>query len=116
MEDLKKTLTSKHLIDLEDKYGAHNYHPLPVVLARGEGAFMWDVEGKQYYDFIGGIAVNALGYSHPRLIQAMKNQAEKLIHCSNLYYSEPQIILAQMLIELSFGEKVFFGNSGAEVK
>ncbi|MDO9555347.1 MAG: aspartate aminotransferase family protein, partial [Atribacterota bacterium] len=76
---------------------------------------VWDLEGKQYYDFIGGIAVNALGYSHPKLVQAIKNQAEKLIHCSNLYYSGPQIILAQMLVELSCGDKVFFGNSGAEV-
>jgi acetylornithine aminotransferase/acetylornithine/N-succinyldiaminopimelate aminotransferase len=86
-----------------------------MILDKGEGMKVWDLEGKQYYDFIGGIAVNALGYGYPKLVQAMKNQAEKLIHCSNLYYSEPQIILAQMLIELSCGDKVFFGNSGAEV-
>jgi len=86
-----------------------------MVLDKGEGMKVWDLEGKQYYDFIGGIAVNALGYSHPKLIQSIKNHAEKLIHCSNLYYSEPQIILAQMLVELSCGDKVFFGNSGAEV-
>ena len=108
-------MKTKELIENEKKYLMQTYSRPAMVLDKGEGMKVWDLEGKQYYDFIGGIAVNALGYGHPKLVQAMKNQAEKLIHCSNLYYSEPQIILAQMLIELSCGDKVFFGNSGAEV-
>ena len=108
-------MKTKELIKNEKKYLMQTYSRPDMILDKGEGMKVWDLEGKQYYDFIGGIAVNALGYSHPKLVQAMKNQAEKLIHCSNLYYSEPQIILAQMLIELSCGDKVFFANSGAEV-
>ena len=108
-------MKTKELIENEKKYLMQTYSRPGMVLDKGEGIKVWDLEGKQYYDFIGGIAVNALGYGHPKLIQAIKNQAEKLIHCSNLYYSEPQIILAQMLVELSCGDKVFFANSGAEV-
>jgi len=108
-------MKTEELIENEKKYLMQTYTKPAMVLDKGEGMKVWDLEGTQYYDFIGGIAVNALGYSHPKLVQAIKNQAEKLIHCSNLYYSVPQIILAQMLVELSCGDKVFFGNSGAEV-
>ena len=108
-------MKTEELIENEKKYLMQTYTRPAMVLDKGEGMKVWDLEGTQYYDFIGGIAVNALGYSHPKLVQAIKNQAEKLIHCSNLYYSEPQIILARMLVELSYGDKVFFGNSGAEV-
>lgn len=110
-----KIMKTKELIENEKKYLMQTYTRPTMVLDKGEGMKVWDLEGNQYYDFIGGIAVNALGYSHPKLIQATKNQAEKLIHCSNLFYSEPQIILAQILVEISCGDKVFFGNSGAEV-
>lgn len=110
-----KVMKTKELIENEKKYLMQTYTRPTMVLDKGEGMKVWDLEGKQYYDFIGGIAVNALGYSHPKLIQATKNQTEKLIHCSNLFYSEPQIILAQILVEISCGDKVFFGNSGAEV-
>ena len=108
-------MKTKELIENEKKYLFRTYTRPAMVLDKGEGMKVWDLEGKQYYDFVGGIAVNALGYSHPKLVQAIKNQTEKLIHCSNLYYSEPQINLAKMLVELSCGDKVFFGNSGAEV-
>ena len=108
-------MKTKKLIENEKKYLMQTYTRPAMVLDKGEGMKVWDLEGKQYYDFIGGIAVNALGYNHPKLVQAIKNQAERLIHCSNLYYSKPQIILAQMLVELSCGDKVFFANSGAEV-
>jgi acetylornithine/N-succinyldiaminopimelate aminotransferase len=108
-------MQTKELIEKEKKYLIPTYTRPAIVLDKGEGMKVWDLEGKQYYDFIGGIAVNALGYSHPKLVQAIKDQAEKLIHCSNLYYSEPQVILAQRLVDLSCGDKVFFGNSGAEV-
>ncbi len=108
-------MKTKELIENEKKYLMQTYTRPAMVLDRGEGVKVWDLEGKMYYDFIGGIAVNALGYSHPKLVQTIKDQAEKLIHCTNLYYNEPQIILAQMLVALSCGDKVFFGNSGAEV-
>jgi len=108
-------MKTKKLIENEKKYLMKTYTRPAMVLDKGEGMKVWDLEGKQYYDFIGGIAVNALGYGHPKLVQAIKNQAERLIHCSNLYYSEPQITLAKMLVELSCGDKVFFANSGAEV-
>jgi len=108
-------MKTTELIENEKNYLMQTYSRPGMVLDKGERMKVWDLEGTQYYDFIGGIAVNALGYSHPKLVQAIKNQAEKLIHCSNLYYSEPQITLAKMLVELSCGDKVFFGNSGAEV-
>jgi len=110
-----KVMKTKELIENEKKYMVQTYTRPAMILDKGEGMKVWDMEGKMYYDFIGGIAVNALGYSHPKLVQAIKDQAEKLIHCSNLFYSEPQIILAQTLVEISCGDKVFFGNSGAEV-
>ena len=103
------------MIEKEKKYLMRTYDRPALVLDRGEGMKVWDLEGREYYDFVGGIAVNALGYSHPKLVQAIKEQAEKLIHCSNLYHSEPQIALAQRLVELSCGDKVFLANSGAEV-
>ena len=108
-------MKTKKLIENEKKYLMQTYTRPAMVLYKGEGMKVWNLEGEQYYDFIGGIAVNALGYGHPKLVQAIKNQAERLIHCSNLYYSEPQITLAKMLVELSCGDKVFFANSGAEV-
>lgn len=108
-------MNTKELIENEKKYLMQTYTRPAMVLDRGEGLKVWDLEGKMYHDFIGGIAVNVLGYSHPKLVQAIKDQAEKLIHCSNLFYNEPQILLAQMLVEISCGDKVFFGNSGAEV-
>jgi len=107
-------MKTKELIENEKKYLMQTYTRPPMVLNKGEGMKVWDLEGKQYYDFIGGSAVIALGYNHPKLVQSIKDQLEKLSHCSNFYYSEPQIILAQMLVEISCGDKVFFGNSGAE--
>ena len=85
-----------------------------MILDKGEGMKVWDLEGKMYYDFIGGIAVNSLGYCHPKIVEAIHKQSEKLIHCSNLFYSSPQILLAKELVRISCGDKVFFGNSGAE--
>lgn len=110
-----KIMKTKELIENEKKYLMQTYTQPDMVLNKGEGLKVWDLEGKLYYDFIGGIAVNALGYCHPKVVEAIKNQAEKLIHCSNLFYNEPQIILAKKLVEISCGDKVFFANSGAEV-
>ena len=69
--------SSREAIALEDRYGAHNYHPLPVVLSRGEGVFVWDVEGKKYYDFLSAYSAVNQGHCHPRIVGAMKEQAEK---------------------------------------
>jgi acetylornithine aminotransferase len=90
------------------------YARVPISIVRGQGCKVYDAEGREYLDFVGGIAVNALGHGHPDLVTAIEKQARHLIHTSNLYYSEPQVQLAQQLVELSFGQKVFFCNSGAE--
>jgi acetylornithine/N-succinyldiaminopimelate aminotransferase len=105
---------TKELIKDEEKYLVQTYMQPAMVLDKGEGIKVWDVEGKLYYDFIGGIAVNSLGYCHPRIVEAIHKQSEKLIHCSNLFYNAPQILLAKKLVKISCGDRVFFGNSGAE--
>ena len=92
----------------------HTYARLPLSIVRGRGCYVYDAEGREYLDCVAGIAVNVLGHGHPDLVTAIEKQARQLIHTSNLYYSEPQVQLARRLVELSFGDKVFFGNSGAE--
>ena len=101
-------------INLSDQYIAHTYSRLPVTIVRGDGCRVWDPQGKEYIDFVGGLAVCNLGHCHPTVVKAIKEQAEKLLHVSNLYYTEPQTRLAELLIENSFADKVFFCNSGAE--
>ena len=95
-----------------------NYLPVfnryKIVLDHGEGAEVWDINGKKYLDFLGGIAVNVLGHNNKALVQAVTEQAGKLIHCSNLYYTQPQADAAAKLVKLSGLDKAFFGNSGAE--
>jgi len=93
---------------------AHTYNPYPVLLVRGEGVRVWDTEGIEYIDCVAGIAVCNLGHCHPKTVAALEDQARKLFHCSNLYLIGPQIDLAQRLCERSFGDRVFFCNSGAE--
>lgn len=93
---------------------ANTYARFPVALVKGSGARVWDAEGKTYLDFAAGIAVDVLGHCHPKVVEAIRVQAETLLHVSNLYYIEPQIRLARVLCEQSFGDKVFFCNSGAE--
>lgn len=85
-----------------------------VALVRGKGARVWDSDGKEYLDFVAGIAVNNVGHCHPRVVEAIKNQAEALIHTSNLYYTENQVLLAEELKKLTAMDKAFFCNSGAE--
>lgn len=87
------------------------YH---IVLDHGKGTYLWDVDGKKYLDFLGGIAVNVLGHDDPELVWAITEQAHKMIHCSNLYYTQAQADAAARLVELSGLDKAFFGNSGAE--
>jgi len=99
---------------LSEQYVAHTYARYPVVLVRGKGTRVWDLEGEEYLDFVSGLAVCNLGHCHPRVVKTIQGQAEKLIHVSNFYYIEPQVQLASLLCKYSFADKVFFCNSGAE--
>ncbi|MBA4348757.1 MAG: acetylornithine transaminase [Thermodesulfovibrio sp.] len=92
----------------------HTYSRFPVVLRKGRGIKVWSTTGKEYLDFLGGIAVNVLGHCHPKVVVAIQKQAQRLIHVSNFYHIEPQIKLAKLLVINSFADKVFFCNSGAE--
>ena len=105
---------TEELMAQSNKYIIGTYRRQPVVLVKGSGARVWDSEGKEYLDFVAGIAVCSLGHSNPKVVAALQKQAELLTHVSNLYYTEPQIRLAGMLVENSFADKVFFCNSGAE--
>ncbi len=108
------TLTSNDLMELENRYGAHNYHPLPVVLARGEGVYVWDVEGNKYYDFLSAYSAVNQGHCHPKIVEALKSQAETLTLTSRAFYSD---ILGQYekYITTYFGfDKVLPMNTGAE--
>ena len=90
------------------------YNRVPIVLEKGAGVKVWDHDGKEYLDFVAGIAVCSLGHSHPKVVEAIRRQSEKLTHVSNLYHIVPQIQLARLLVEHAFHGKVFFCNSGAE--
>jgi acetylornithine/N-succinyldiaminopimelate aminotransferase len=105
---------SESLRQRAEKVMARTYTRFPVVFERGEGVFLWDTEGRRYIDFLGGIAVCALGHAHPALAEALARQARRLVHVCNLYYTIPQIELAEWLTGHSFADRVFFCNSGAE--
>ena len=107
-------LESKDVKKLEEEYHMGVYNRLPIVLEKGEGVYLYDNEGREYLDFAGGIAVNSLGHNHPDVTEALQDQAEKLLHSSNLYYFEIQSRLARLLVENSCADRVFFANSGAE--
>ena len=107
-------VSMKALIEKSDRYIFGTYTRSPIVLARGEGMRVWDSDGKEYLDFVSGIAVLNVGHLHPRVIEAIQKQSRELMHVSNLFYSEPQIRLAELLVTHSFADKVFFCNSGAE--
>src|SRR4051812_31078784 len=96
------------------KYLMQTYARQPISIVRGRGSKVYDLEGREYIDFVAGIAVNILGHGHPDLVHAIQRQAAQLIHVSNLYYTEPQVRLAQLLVDHSFADRVFFCNSGAE--
>jgi acetylornithine/N-succinyldiaminopimelate aminotransferase len=99
---------------LERDYVMPTYARQPVEFVRGEGTRLWDAEGEEYLDFVAGVAVVQIGHCHPKLVEAIRDQAGRLIHASNLYYTEPAMALARRLSERSLGGKVFFANSGAE--
>ena len=105
---------SEEWIAVENKYYAQTVRRQPVVLVRGQGTRVWDADGKEYLDFVAGWAVDNLGHSHPAITQAIIEQAGTLIQTSNQFYTVPQLMLAELLIENSCLDRVFFGNSGAE--
>ncbi|WP_136468864.1 ornithine--oxo-acid transaminase [Flagellimonas onchidii] len=107
-------LTSQHAIDLENKYGAHNYHPLPVVLSRGEGVFVWDVEGKKYYDFLSAYSAVNQGHCHPKIVGAMTEQAKTLTLTSRAFYND-MLGKFEEYVTSTFGfDKLLPMNTGAE--
>ena len=99
---------------LEERYLMRTYRRAPVDFVRGEGAFLWDAEGKEYLDFLTGISVCSLGHCHPAVVAAVREQSGRLMHVSNLFYTEPMARLAERLSESSLGGRVFFANSGTE--
>ena len=101
-------------IEKADKYIMRTYGRFPLVPVKGEGCYLWDADGKKYLDFLAGVAVNNLGHCHPAVSAAIAKQAAQLIHCSNYYHIPQQIELAELLCGLSFADKAFFCNSGAE--
>ncbi len=107
-------MSNEELVALGKQYVMNTYNRLPICMVKGEGAKVYDADGKEYLDFVAGIAVNALGHCNPKVAAAITEQAHKLIHCSNLYWIENQIKLAKLLAENSDFDKVFFCNSGAE--
>lgn len=107
-------METKTIIENTQSYIMNTYGRIPVALVEGSGVMVWDADGKKYLDFLSGIAVNALGHCHPTVVEAISEQAQKLIHCSNLYHIEPQGRLAKFLVKISDLDKVFFCNSGAE--
>jgi len=106
--------SNQELIKLTNKYVAKNYGRYPIGLVRGKGTAVWDASGKKYIDFVAGLAVNNLGHCPPTVVKAIRKQAGKLLHVSNLYHIEPQSQLASELTRLTFADKFFFCNSGTE--
>ena len=107
-------MTNQEWIERGEKVLAPTYKRFPVAFVEGKGQYLWDANGNKYTDFLAGIAVCNLGHSHPKLVEAIINQAKKLIHVSNFFNIPPQVELAELICKNSFGEKVFFCNSGAE--
>ncbi len=107
-------MLTEELMQGARQYLMDTYARYPLAIARGQGTRVFDVEGREYLDFLAGIAVNVLGHCHPKVTLALQQQAQRLLHTSNLFYTEPQVRLAKVLVDHSFADKVFFCNSGAE--
>jgi acetylornithine/N-succinyldiaminopimelate aminotransferase len=105
---------NKDYHQIDQKFYLQTFRRYPITLESGRGAHVWDVEGNEYIDMLGGIAVNSVGHCHPSVVDAIREQARKLIHISNFYLSKPQVALSKKLVELSGLDRVFLANSGAE--
>ncbi len=104
----------KEVEQIDSKYHFQIYGRLPLLLQKGKGSHVWDSDGNKYIDMLGGIAVNSLGHCHPNVVNAIKNQAEQLIHCTNIYYIEPQAKLEKLLLDNCDMDRALFVNSGTE--
>ncbi len=104
----------KDLIEMTEKYVFQTYARQPIVIVGGRGAVVRDIDGREYIDCVAGIAVNNVGHCHPKVVSAIKKQAELLIHTSNMYHTEPQALLAEKIVEITPMDRVFFCNSGTE--
>ena len=109
-----ETMTSQDLMKLEEKYGAHNYHPLPVVLSRGEGPYVWDMEGKKYFDFLSAYSAVNQGHCHPKIVRAMVDQAQTLTLTSRAFYNDALGVYEKYITEYFGYDKVLPMNTGAE--
>ena len=107
-------LSTEAIIERGKNVVMNTYGRLPMTMVKGEGAWVWDTEGKRYLDFVTGLAVNSLGHSHPAIVHAVQEQAKEILHTSNIYWIPNQVALAERLVKHSFADKVFFCNSGAE--
>jgi acetylornithine/N-succinyldiaminopimelate aminotransferase len=107
-------LTYEEIVALEQKYLLNTYARYPLAIARGKGVYVYDVEGRRHLDLLAGLGVNALGHAHPRIVKAIREQAARVIHLSNLYYNEYQGLLAEKLCTASGLDRAFFSNSGTE--
>lgn len=107
-------MSAPSVIDVEKQYLFQNYARFPLILTRGRGCYVYDTSGKRYLDLVAGIGVNALGHAHPRMMKVIRDQASRMIHCSNLYYHEYQGPLAERIAKVSQMDRVFFCNSGTE--
>ncbi|MFO7569722.1 MAG: aminotransferase class III-fold pyridoxal phosphate-dependent enzyme [Smithellaceae bacterium] len=107
-------ITQDEIMTLADEHIMNTYRRVPIALVKGRGARVYDANGKEYLDFVAGIAVCNLGHSHPNVVSAIQRQAESLTHVSNIYYTQPQADVAALLVKHSFADKAFFCNSGAE--
>ena len=107
-------MNTQELIKIEDDYFINTFTRQPLILDHGEGVKVTDIDGNEYIDMFAGIAVNCLGHNHPKLVKAIQDQAEKLIHVSSIYYNEPALIYAKRLIDRTGFDRIFYANSGAE--
>lgn len=107
-------MNNQDILAMGQQYVMNTYGRLPMALVKGEGPWVWDAEGRKYLDFVGGLAVNSLGHAHPKVAEAICQQAKTMLHCSNIYWIEPQVKLAKLLVQNSCAGKAFFCNSGAE--
>ncbi|GAA4843899.1 ornithine--oxo-acid transaminase [Algivirga pacifica] len=114
MSNILEQISEKEAIALEDKYGAHNYHPLPVVLSKGEGVYVWDVEGKKYFDFLSAYSAVNQGHCHPRIINALIEQAKTLTLTSRAFYSDKLGVAEKYICDYFGFDKVLYMNTGAE--
>ena len=111
---METQLTPQQAIELENNYGAHNYHPLPVVLSKGEGVYVWDVDGKRYYDFLSAYSAVNQGHCHPKIINALIQQAQELTLTSRAFYNDTLGLYEKFVTEYFGFDKVLPMNTGAE--